>query len=106
MANVRISEDFYRNNPLACRTYIPFASGGIVNLSTRPSGIPGFPAFIGFGCSEISVNYLDGEINLDEELTNYAFPVVKTTKIDSLVASFSNSPINSFGRCSVTVCAQ
>ena len=106
MANVRLSEDNLRKNLHICRTFIPFASGSDIKLSTRLGGIPGFPAFIGFGSSDISINYLNDVINLDDEFANYAIPLVESSTIDMLVATFYPSPIGIFGREVITVCAQ
>ncbi|MCK9536425.1 MAG: hypothetical protein M0R05_02355 [Bacilli bacterium] len=106
MANVRISEDNLRENLHVSRAFIPFFSGSDIKLSTRSGGIPGFPAFIGLGSNDMSINYLNGVINLDDEFANYAIPLAESGIIDTLVATFYTFPISIFGSSVITVCTQ
>lgn len=75
---------------------IPFASGKEININTRSGGVPGFPAFIGFGNSADSNNNLGPTIDLTNELTDFAFSIPRDGTITSISAMFSTTTPNNF----------
>ena len=106
MGNTRAPEGNLQEERHGCRTVLPFASGNDIKLSTRPGGAAAFPAFIGFGVSEGSINYLGEQIDLDDEFVNFAFTLPETSVIEALAASFYNIRIGVYGNSIITVKAQ
>lgn len=88
MGNTRVPECDLRAERPVCRLYLPFASGNDIKLGTRPGGMAAFPAFVGFGVSDISINYFGEQINLDDEFANFAITLPETFAIDALAATF------------------
>ncbi|HEY8396217.1 MAG TPA: exosporium glycoprotein BclB-related protein [Bacilli bacterium] len=85
---------------------IPFSSGNDILINTRSGGVSGVPAFIGFGGSAVSQNFLESPINLSNERSNFAFIVPRTGRLTSFSALFSTSIPHNFTNTTVTVSAQ
>ncbi len=106
MGNTRVPECDLRDERPVCRLYLPFASGNDIKLGTRPGGMAAFPAFVGFGVSDISINYFGEQINLDDEFANFAITLPETFAIDALAATFYNIQTGVYGNSVITVKAQ